>query len=179
MSSSWIDSWGNSWGDSWGQITEVLGAIRGVSHGHSSVSGAIEAKAWLHGNVDCLSSAYGLISLIENETEISAGGGHPSISAFILPTGKSRKHRIDDFVTKAMSELYQEITIPKIKKQAAKIVRPFIVDGVKPITIPSVSVIDWEKMEKDSERVSALLKLWQEQVADLEDEEMLLMLMAT
>lgn len=114
---------------------------------------------------------------IEVEEEIHAGAGHPSISAFVSPTGKAKKHRIDDFVNKAMSEFYEEITTPKIKKQAAKIVRPFIVEGVKPIAIPSVNIIDWEALEKNAKKVSALLALWQEQI-DLEDEEMLLMMMA-
>ena len=115
---------------------------------------------------------------IEVEEGIHAGAGHPSISAFVSPTGKAKKHRIDDFVNKAMSDFYEEITTPKIKKQAAKIVRPFVEAGIKPTTIPVTSSIDWAKMERDSERVSALLKLWQEQADDLEDEEMLLLMMA-
>lgn len=117
---------------------------------------------------------------IEVEEEIHAGAGHPSISAFVAPTGIAKKHRIDDFVNKAVRELYEGITKKapqKIKKQAAKIVKPFIVDGVRPATIPPASIIDWKKLEKDAEKVSSLLALWQEQM-DMEEEEMLLMLMA-
>ncbi len=89
--------------------------------------------------------------------------------------------RIDDVIERSMRELYEGITATapqQVKKQAAKIVRPHIVAGVKPATIPPASIIDWATLERDAARVSALLALWQEQMESLEDEEMLLMLMA-
>lgn len=80
-----------------------------------------------------------------------------------------------------MRELYEGITETaplRTKKQAAKIVRPHIVSSVKSVSIPPASIIDWNALERDAARVSALLSLWQEQMENLEDEEMLLLLMA-
>ena len=112
-----------------------------------------------------------LLDYFWKRAAIRAGGGN------ILTNGESRPN-VNEIVKRGMKALYEEITTPKIKKKAAKIVRPFVEAGIKPTTIPVTSSIDWAKMERDSERVSALLKLWQEQADDLEDEEMLLMLMA-
>lgn len=180
MSSSWLDSWGSSWDGSWGEIVDVPGAMRGVSHGTSSTNGSITAKAWIYGNIECLSGAFGVIDFIQNETEINAGSGHPSISAFVSPTGIKHKKSVEQSINQAIQDIYKGITEnspQKVKKQAANIVKTFVVSGIKPIAIPLVNVINWEALEKDAAKVSALLELWQEQI-DLEDEEMLLMLIA-
>lgn len=115
------------------------------------------------------------------DSGIQAGAGHPSISAHVLPTGRRGKKRLDDSINVAMRELYEGLTETapqQVKKQAAKIVRPHIVAGVKPTTIPPSKIIDWPALERDAARVAALLQLWLEQVESQEDEEMLLMLMA-
>lgn len=83
-----------------------------------------------------------------------------------------------DYAPDALVEIYRASEPQQVKKQAAKIVRPHIVAGVKPATIPPASIIDWAELERDAAKVSALLALWQEQMESLEDEEMLLMLMA-
>lgn len=112
---------------------------------------------------------------VEGES-VYPGAGYP------IRVCKKKPHvRIDDIVERSMRELYEGITETapqQVKKQAAKIVRPHIVVGVKPATIPPASIIDWATLERDAARVSALLALWQEQMESLEDEEMLLMLMA-
>lgn len=110
------------------------------------------------------------------EGDVYSGAGYP-----IRIHKKKPYIRIDDIVERSMRELYEGITETapqQVKKQAAKIVRPHIVVGVKPATIPPASIIDWATLERDAARVSALLALWQEQMESLEDEEMLLMLMA-
>ena len=94
------------------------------------------------------------------EEAILAGAGYP------IRIHKQKKHkRIDDVIEKSMREMYEgviELATPKVKKQAAKIVRPYIEKGVKPLTIPPAIIIDWAELERDAARVSALLELWQE-----------------
>ncbi len=51
--------------------------------------------------------------------------------------------------------------------RAVEVVRPFVTDR-----------IDWPAIETDLARVRELLALWQEQATSLEDEEILLMMMA-
>jgi len=109
------------------------------------------------------------------EVEILAGGGYPVFKK------KKPYKRIDDIVEKTMRELYEEITeeaSPKIKKQAVKIVKPYVASVTKQSTIPTATLVDWNKFDKDLERVSALLELWQEQQESSEDEEMLLFVLA-
>lgn len=125
-----------------------------------------------------------ILEEVQSTSDVSGGAGHPG-SAYVLPTGKRIKKRIDDNINDAVRELYEELTqtaTQQIKKQAAKIVRPHIVVGAKQETIPVSSNIDWKSLERDADRVTALLKLWQEQIDLLElaeeEEEMLLLIMA-
>lgn len=111
------------------------------------------------------------------------GSGHPAGGSRISTHGllKKRAKPFDTDLAEQMREAYDEIlgiAKPQVKKQAAKIVRPFIEQGVKPITIPPARIIDWQAMERDAERVSALLELWQNEMQAMEDEEILLLLMA-
>lgn len=126
-------------------------------------------------------SASGTVS--SSVEDIYPGAGHPAGGSRISPHGllKKRKKPFDTDLAEQMREAYNEIlgiAKPQVKKQAAKIVRPFIESGVKPITIPPASIIDWQAMERDAARVSALLELWQSEMQALEDEEILLLLMA-
>ncbi|MBP7947993.1 MAG: hypothetical protein KA191_18320 [Verrucomicrobia bacterium] len=52
------------------------------------------------------------------------------------------------------------------------------VEVVRPFVAPGTDTIDWAAVEADLARVRELLQLWQEQADSLEDEEILLMLMA-
>lgn len=132
------------------------------------------ASAWGKAWASAWGNSWGAVQAAAEE--ILAGAGYP------IRIHKQKPHvRIDDVIERSMRELYEGITATapqQVKKQAAKIVRPHIVAGVKPATIPPASIIDWAALERDAARVSALLALWQEQMESLEDEEMLLMLMA-
>lgn len=135
---------------------------------------SLVASAWGKSWASAWGNSWGVIQSAAEE--ILAGAGYP-----IRIHKKKPYIRIDDIVERSMRELYEGITETapqQVKKQAAKIVRPHIVVGVKPATIPPASIIDWAALERDAARVSALLALWQEQMESLEDEEMLLMLMA-
>ena len=159
---AWQGNWHGKWNGNWHGPVE---ADPGAMYANLSGSGTVTAD----------------ITYIQESDDVWPGAGHPSISAYVLPTGQRSKKRIEDSINVAMRELYEGITETapqQVKKQAAKIVRPHIVAGVKPATIPPASIIDWATLERDAARVSALLALWQEQMESLEDEEMLLMLMA-
>ena len=81
-----------------------------------------------------------------------------------------------------MREIYEgviEEAPQKIRKQAAKIIKPFIEAGIKSIEVPPANAIDWKALERDVAKVSALLVLWEAQVDMLrEEEDILLLLMA-
>lgn len=158
---AWQGKWQGKWNGNWhGEVETTPGAM----YANLSGSGGLDADI-----------------TAQQAADVYPGSGYPSISAFVSPTGKRSKKRIEDRVDVAIRELYEGITAtasPQVKKQAAKIVRPHIVAGVKPATIPPASIIDWAELERDTARVSALLALWQEQMESMEDEEMLLMLMA-
>lgn len=115
--------------------------------------------------------------------DVFPGSGYPVSAAYISTHGvsKKRKHPFETDIALQMQVAYDELlgkAKPQVKKQAAKIVRPYIENGVKPITLPPADVIDWQALEKDAQRVSALLELWQAEMQELEDEEILLLLMA-
>lgn len=117
-------------------------------------------------------------SQFENN-EIASGAGRPSISSLVSPTGrKSKAKRFDDTLTIAMRDIYEGVKEPEIIQQAANIVRPFVQKGIQKTAVPSPETVDWAKLEKDAEKVSALLNLWQEQLESLEDEEMCILMLA-
>ena len=133
------------------------------------------ASAWGKSWASAWGNSWGLIQTVAEE--ILAGAGYP-----IRIHKQKKRKRIDDVIEKSMRELYEgviEQAAPKVKKQAAKIVRPYIEKGVKPATVPPASIIDWKELERDAAKVSALLALWQEQMEQLrEEEDILLLLMA-
>lgn len=114
----------------------------------------------------------------------TSGAGWPIYP--LKPRKKQKPHvRIDDIIERSMREIYEgviEEAPQKVRKQAARIVRPYMEKGAKPATIPQSSAIDWMGLERDAERVSALLSIWQEQMEAREEareeEEILLLLMA-
>jgi hypothetical protein len=107
------------------------------------------------------------IITITDQSVYGPGSGWP-----YLPTGKKTKgKRFDDQLAKAMQDIYEGIEEPEILRQAAKVVRPMVKKGIQKIAIPIAETIDWERLEKDAEKVSALLKLWQEQLQFREEEE--------
>ena len=72
-------------------------------------------------------------------------------------------------------ELEPEVAAAK----AVEIVKPFVEKQVVKVKSETPKYrIDWAAIEKDAKRVQELLALWQEQLESLEDEEMLLIMMA-
>jgi hypothetical protein len=86
-----------------------------------------------------------------------------------------RGKRLDDLLKKAMEGLIELDDVPAESPaaRAVEIVRPFVAPEVG-----QPDRIDWRSIESDIARVKELLALWQEQADSLEDEEILLMLMA-
>lgn len=105
-------------------------------------------------------------------TDVYPGSGHPG--GIWWGERKIRKgKRLDDILKKAMEHLLEEsIELPRGSPaaRAVEIVKPFVAHGT--------DRIDWSGIETDLARVRELLQLWQEQANSLEDEEILLMLMA-
>ncbi len=108
--------------------------------------------------------------LVEVDETPSAGAGHPT-GIWWGETKIKRGKRLDDVLKKAMQRMVEEEIELEPETAAAKaveIVKPFVTE----------SSIDWQAVEADLKKVKALLALWQQQMEDLEEEEMLLMMMA-
>ena len=104
----------------------------------------------------------------------SAGAGYPAGIWWGETKIKRGKH-LDDILKKAMERMIEEEIELEPETAAAKaveIVKPFVETTDQEVSI------DWKAVEADLKKVKALLALWQQQMEDLEDEEMLLMMMA-
>ncbi len=103
----------------------------------------------------------------------SAGAGHPG-GIWWGETPIKRGKRLDDILKKAMERMIEdpapEVATESPAARAVEVVRPFVA--------PGTDTIDWAAVEADLARVRELLQLWQEQADSLEEEEILLMLMA-
>lgn len=101
----------------------------------------------------------------------SAGAGHPG-GIWWGERKIKRGKRLDDILKRAMERLIEEVT-PEVESPAAR-----AVEIVKPFVASETDRIDWQAVEADLARVRELLALWQEQADSLEDEEILLMMLA-
>jgi len=121
--------------------------------------------------------------LVQVDEEIQAGAGHPT-GIWWGETKIKKGKKLDDILKKAMQKMIEgEIELePEVAAaKAVEIVKPFVekqVVKVKSAPEAPKYRIDWAAIEKDAKRVQELLALWQEQLESLEDEEMLLMMMA-
>lgn len=110
------------------------------------------------------------------EETSSAGAGHPG-GIWWGETPIKRGKRLDDILKKAMERMIEdpapEVATESPAARAVEVVRPFVMERAA-----QPDRIDWRAVEADLSRVRDLLALWQEQMDSLEDEEMLLMLMA-
>jgi len=115
------------------------------------------------------------VSGAEKEPVLGPGSGHPA-GIWWGETKLKRGKRLDDVLRKAMERMVAptpgtaplELPVESPAARAVEIVKPFV-DRER---------IDWSAIEADLTRVRELLALWQEQADSLEDEEILLMLMA-
>jgi hypothetical protein len=108
---------------------------------------------------------------VETPAVTGPGSGHPA-GIWWGETKIKRGKRLDDLLKKAMEGLIELEDVPAESPaaRAVEIIRPFVA--------PETDRIDWRAVEADLARVRELLALWQEQADSLEDEEILLMLMA-
>ena len=110
----------------------------------------------------------------------SAGAGHPG-GIWWGERKIQRGKRLDDLLKRAMEGLIEvaqggepeDVLAESPAARAVEIIRPFVMERAA-----QPDRIDWRAVESDLSRVRDLLALWQEQMDSLEDEEMLLMLMA-
>lgn len=76
---------------------------------------------------------------------------------------------INEILEKAASDVYAELAKKKeIQAQVVEIIRPFTDSDAKK---PQVASIDWYAVERDVKATQALLQLWSDQVAGMQEEE--------
>lgn len=106
-----------------------------------------------------------------------AGAGHPT-GIWWGETKINKGKKLDAILKNAMQQIIEGDAEPElIAAKAVEIVKPFVEKKVKRDDAPKYK-IDWAALEKDAKKVQELLSLWQEQLESLEDEEMLIMMMA-
>lgn len=111
-----------------------------------------------------------LHGLADVDSQGHAGAGHPT-GIWWGETKIKRGKRLDDVLKKAMQRMVEEkieLEPEASAAKAVKIIKPFIVG----------SNIDWKAVENDLAKVKELLRLWQEQMESLDEEEMLLFMMS-
>lgn len=112
------------------------------------------------------------------------GSGHP-----VYHQGKRKKltlkdrpsDHLNDIFRRVVAEHYGQIVesdLPKsVKAEAAAIVKPFAKTKKR---VPSVMQVDWDALDRDAAAVSAILALWNNEIAQQaidDDDEDILMLM--
>tara|TARA_R110000868_G_scaffold201579_5_gene449078 strand:- start:64 stop:507 length:444 start_codon:yes stop_codon:yes gene_type:complete len=118
--------------------------------------------------------------------EVAGGAGYP-----VNWQGKRRKltleeqpekhlrHILDQVVAEYYGEIVEADVPNSVKAEAAKIVRPFVAKQAQGQRVPKVSAIDWAALQRDISAVSALVRVWSDEVAqEDDDDEILLMLMS-
>lgn len=107
--------------------------------------------------------------------DVYPGAGHPG-GIWWGERKIKRGKRLDAVLKQAMQQLVETAPVLPAQSPAARaveIVKPFVARDTG-----RADRIDWRAVEADLDRVRELLTLWQEQEDSLEDEEILLMLMA-
>ena len=156
MASSWGTSWLDAWGNSWGEVTVDPNAMVGSCTFGFSTTGTLTSVA----NVVVVPSGGG------------GGGGYRYPSTYWERRKTAHDYSgaaINEILEKAASEVYAELARNKaIQEKAVAIIRPFTDSKAKK---PQVASIDWYAIERDAQTVHALLQLWSDQVAGMQEEE--------
>ena len=154
MASSWGNSWLDAWGNSWGQVTVNPNDMVG------SVTFGVTATGTLTAGASPVPSTAG------------GGGGYryPRTYWERRKTGQDYSGAaINEILEKAASDVYAELAKKKeIQAQVVEIIRPFTDSSAKK---PQVASIDWYAVERDVKATQALLQLWSDQVAGMQEEE--------
>lgn len=105
------------------------------------------------------------------------GSGYPAPHGLMWKR-KRFNQKVDDWVDEA-AQTYRDLTTakPEVQKKAAKIVRPFVKPSVKYSLVPKPETVDWPALINDVRGAKALLALWEQQQAQLDEEEELFMTM--
>ena len=113
---------------------------------------------------------------IQSATQPSGGAGYPTGIWWGERKIKKGK-RLDDILKHAMEQIIHgdlELAPETSVAKAVEIVKPYI-ETKKLDSIAPVSIINWKVIESDFKKVAELLKLWQEQVEAIEEEELLIL----
>jgi hypothetical protein len=121
-------------------------------------------------------TATGTLTSVANVVVVPSGGGGGGGYRYPSTYWERRKTAhdysgaaINEILEKAASEVYAELAKKKeIQAQVVKIIRPFTDSDAKK---PQVASIDWYAVERDVKATQALLQLWSDQVAGMQEEE--------
>lgn len=116
---------------------------------------------------------------VPGSTRPPGGAGYP---VGIYWQGKRRKKRLIDqpnlhlkkILDDVVRELYGEISEDApadVQAKAAKLVKPFVAGKAKKLAVPPESAVDWSALERDGNRVQALVALWRKQEIEREIED--------
>lgn len=89
-------------------------------------------------------------------------------------TLQKRRDLLDEFSRNRYVEIINSALPKEVKKEVAAIVKPFT--KVKK-SLPKVEQIDWKEFEQEVDAVNALFKIWQDELAILNDDDEILLIM--
>lgn len=106
----------------------------------------------------------------------SGGSGNPS-GIWWGERKIKRGKKLDDILKKAMDQIVKgdvEIEPDTVVAKAVAVVKPHIEVEKHENTEP-ISKVDWDAVEADLKKVKELLRLWQEQIEAIEEEDLILL----
>lgn len=89
------------------------------------------------------------------------GSGYPAPHGLMWKR-KTFRQKVDDWIEEDFRELYEVVSESPAKKQAAKVVKPYVESKVK---APKAAQVDWERLKQDRKAIQALIALYEQQIA--------------
>jgi hypothetical protein len=127
-------------------------------------------------SLNSISADSWLFDTVVPDLDVYPGSGHPT-GIWWGERKLKRGKRLDDILKQAMEQIIRgdvEIEPETVVAKAVEIVKPYIETKQQDSKEP-VSSIDWKAVEADVKKVKELLRLWQEQVEAIEEEDLILL----
>lgn len=168
-----------------GTLTVAVSISGAIQEGSDAAAGTLDVEAGaavdISGDVlEGSDTADGNVDAVESSTLLTGGSGYP-----VDWQGKRRKPTLADrpnehlrqILDRVVSEYYGEIVASDapqaVKAEAGKLVKPFADKKGRYKAVPKPAEVDWVALQRDADAVSAILRIWSEEVSqnDIEDDD--------
>lgn len=98
---------------------------------------------------------------------VLAGGG-----GFHKGKKRRKRHKHVDEILSDIEKIYADLQDTPQRQTAGEIVRPYAATDAK---VPQPVSVDWVALERDAQKVAALMALWHQHQIDMDDEDIFLL----